>query len=110
MRLGPLLLLAFFLWPALAHAHSTLVDVDPPDGSVLAAPPATLRLRFNEPIKPTVVQLVDSRGARRDIAFTTENDTITVTLPPDRWRADKTGSTRMPPSFRNGRESSSRAG
>jgi len=49
-------------------AHAVLVESAPPDGAVLAAAPAEIRLVFNEPVAPVVVRLLDSAG--NDVAGT----------------------------------------
>ena len=65
-----------------ASAHASLVSVEPSDGSVLAATPKTVQLRFNEPVTPAVISLVDASGkARGDIAIRAVDQTITLTLP-----------------------------
>jgi copper transport protein len=46
--------------PALAHA--VLLGTDPADRDVLAAVPATIALRFNEPVRLVVLRLLDASG------------------------------------------------
>jgi copper transport protein len=78
--LATLLLIVGFATSALAHA--SLVSAEPADGSVLAAAPNTVRLRFNEPVTPAVISLVDASGkARGDVAIRVADETITLTLP-----------------------------
>jgi copper transport protein len=63
-------------------AHASLVSVEPADGSVLATAPKTVQLRFNEPITPAVISLIDASGkTRSDVAVHAVDQTITMTLP-----------------------------
>jgi copper transport protein len=65
-----------------AFAHASLVATEPRDGSMLAQAPKTVQLRFNEPVTPAVIRLIDSEGTTRDDAIVrTVNDTIAITLP-----------------------------
>jgi copper transport protein len=62
-RLARLLFLLLFLAaPTLALAHAQLIASQPADGSVVAAPPATLTLTFNEPVSPITVKLARPDG------------------------------------------------
>ncbi len=45
-----------------AWAHAALVTVEPPDGAILAQAPAVLKLTFNEPVAPLVMQLIGPSG------------------------------------------------
>jgi copper transport protein len=49
-----------------ARAHAVLVEAEPEDGASLAESPAELRLRFNEPVTPLAVRLLDGEG--REVA------------------------------------------
>jgi copper transport protein len=65
-----------------AFAHASLVATEPRDGSMLAQAPKTVQLRFNEPVTPAVIRLIDSDGRTRDDAIVrTVNDTVGITLP-----------------------------
>ncbi|MEA2837687.1 MAG: copper transport protein [Bradyrhizobium sp.] len=65
-----------------AFAHASLVATEPRDGSMLAQAPKTVQLRFNEPVTPAVIRLIDSDGTIRDDAVVRAVDeTIDVTLP-----------------------------
>jgi copper transport protein len=76
---APLLLLCI---STNAFAHASLVATEPRDGSMLAQAPTTVQLRFNEPITPAVIRLIDSDGRTRDDAIVrTVNETIAITLP-----------------------------
>ena len=66
-----------------ALAHATLVAAEPADGSVVAQPPKTLQLRFNEAVTPAVVSLIDAAGKTRDVSVRTADQTVMVTLPDD---------------------------
>ncbi|MEA2939909.1 MAG: copper transport protein [Bradyrhizobium sp.] len=65
-----------------AFAHASLVATEPRDGSMVAQTPKTVRLRFNEPVTPAVIRVIDSDGTtRNDTAVEAVNDTIEITLP-----------------------------
>jgi copper transport protein len=67
---------------ASACAHASLVSTEPRDGSMVAQAPKTVRLRFNEPVTPAVVRVIDSDGTtRNDAAVHAINETIDITLP-----------------------------
>jgi copper transport protein len=59
-RLGAALALA--LAAGAAWPHASLVDTSPADGARLEAPPAEVVLRFDEPVTPTAVRLLDGSG------------------------------------------------
>jgi len=74
------------LWLALAQAshafaHASLMRAEPADGAVLAQPPPTLRLTFNEPVSPLIFRLIDPIGETISPAVAAENTTITLTPP-----------------------------
>jgi len=49
---------------------------------MMAEAPKTVRLRFNEPVRPAAVKLIDGQGRVRDDAVVSaHNDTIEITLP-----------------------------
>lgn len=52
------LLLALQLGASSAHAHASLLETQPSDGTVLNQAPATVTLRFNEPVAPLAFKLV----------------------------------------------------
>jgi copper transport protein len=63
-------------------AHASLVAIEPADGSVVAQAPKTVQLRFNEPVAPAVIRLIDAEGRTRDDASVrADGDTIVITLP-----------------------------
>ncbi|WGS17108.1 MULTISPECIES: CopD family protein [unclassified Bradyrhizobium] len=80
-RLAALLLAAYLA--TAAHAHAVLVGTEPADGSVLAAAPKTVVLRFNEAVAPTAVSLLDATGKPRDVAIQAVDQSVLVTLPAD---------------------------
>jgi len=78
--------LATLLWivciATAAWAHASLVATEPADGSVLAAAPKTVQLRFNEPVTPAVISLIDTAGRTRDgVAVSAVDQTVTLKLP-----------------------------
>ena len=62
-----------------ASAHASLVSTEPSDGSVLAAAPKTVELRFNEPVTPAVITVIDAAGKTRGDVTVAAMDKI-VTL------------------------------
>ena len=78
------LALALIVEAGPAYAHAALVEATPADGSLEKTAPREVRLRFNEPVSPVVVHLVDARGVRRrDVHFETRESTIVIHLPHD---------------------------
>nr|WP_222531892.1 copper resistance protein CopC [Azospirillum sp. 412522] len=77
-----LVLLATF--PRSSLAHAVLMESVPADGASLTAAPASVTLRFNEPVTPIRVQLLDQQ--RRDMAdpqsAVAENGSVRLALPP----------------------------
>ena len=75
---------AFFLVVGQACAHAALMKSTPADGSVVASAPAEIRLRFNEPVSPVVVRLLDAKGSeRRDIHVEARDTVIAIRVPTD---------------------------
>jgi copper transport protein len=65
-----------------ASAHASLVSAEPNDGSMMSQAPKTVRLRFNEPVTPVAVRLIDAEGrARDDAPVSVADDTVVITLP-----------------------------
>jgi copper transport protein len=65
-----------------AFAHASLVATEPRDGSMVAQAPKVVRLRFNEPVMPTVIRVIDAEGRTRDDATVhAVDETIEITLP-----------------------------
>ncbi len=85
--------LVFMAGPAMAHA--SLVSADPADGAVVDAAPAMVRLRFNEPVAPAVIRLIDAQGGNRDIAVHAHDEVIDIVLPAALPRGTQTVSYRI---------------
>lgn len=66
-----------------ASAHATLVSAEPAEGSVLAQPPKTLHLRFNEAVAPAVVSLIDAAGKTREVTTRATDQSLFIALPDD---------------------------
>lgn len=88
-------LLAGLMFSAAASAHSELRRADPPHRAVLAAPPAELRLVFNEPVQVTTFRLLDAAGQahalRRDGDPSPSREEVAVPatpVPPGSWRIE----------------------
>jgi copper transport protein len=64
-----------------AFAHASLVRAEPADGAVLAKPPPTLRLTFNEPVSPLVIRLIAPSGEVISPEVAAENNTVALTPP-----------------------------
>src|SRR6476619_5110325 len=56
-----------------ALAHASLIRAEPADGAVLAQPPPTLRLTFNEPVSPLIIRLIAPSGELISPAVAAEN-------------------------------------
>jgi len=66
-----------------AFAHATLLSALPAEGVTLPAPPATMRLDFNEPVSPLVMRLVRPTGQVATLTnVTAENKSVNIG-PPD---------------------------
>lgn len=57
-----LVLLAAAAHPTNAQAHASLIRSEPADRAVVAQPPASFKLTFNEPVSPLLLRLVDPTG------------------------------------------------
>jgi len=67
-----------------AWAHSALISVEPPSGSMLAAAPKAVELRFSEAVTPGAIRLIDGAGrARDDVRISASGETISVAMPAD---------------------------
>jgi copper transport protein len=63
-------------------AHASLVSVEPADGSVVVQAPRMVRLRFNEPVAPAEIKLIDAEGrVREDAVVDARGDVIEISLP-----------------------------
>src|SRR6202046_5388769 len=84
MRLitGLAFLLSVLCFTTGASAHASLVSTEPSDGSMMSQAPKSVRLRFNEPVTPASIKLIDAEGrTREDVTVNAHDDTIEVTLP-----------------------------
>jgi methionine-rich copper-binding protein CopC len=59
---GLLMLLALLIDLPQAAAHAVLLDRFPAENEVLTAGPGEVRLRFNEPVTPVLVRVLDQSG------------------------------------------------
>jgi copper transport protein len=76
--LGVLLCL-LALSPGPATAHAVLIEAQPGDGERLDRSPAEFVLRFNEPVVPVAVRLLDARGGEiPGVAVETRGETLVV--------------------------------
>lgn len=85
-RLAALILSLILLLPVpSALAHALLVDATPGDGAVIPQAPAQVKLRFNEPVTPVVLRVLDTDGhpIADNVPSGPEADTLTLTLPAD---------------------------
>ena len=69
------LLLAF---ATTAIGHSAGVTTTPDDGAVLDAPPEEIRIRFDQPIRITLVRLTDDGGEAYDVTYARGEATKTL--------------------------------
>lgn len=66
-----------------ASAHASLVSTDPAEGEVLAAPPDTVTLTFDEPVSLVAEGLLayDAAGERVDVDAGAQGEVVTGDLP-----------------------------
>jgi copper transport protein len=85
MRLvaGLAALLSVLCFATDVSAHASLVSSEPVDGSVLAKAPRTVLLRFNEPVTPAEIKLIDAEGRARDDTAVSAHDAIVEIRLPD---------------------------
>ncbi|MBL8831342.1 MAG: copper resistance protein CopC/CopD, partial [Rhodospirillales bacterium] len=84
MRLLALLMLLLVALPGQPAAHSVLLSSEPADGAVLEAAPSRIELRFNEPVVPVSLRIVDGNGAARAVsgdAIRSDDGRVTLALP-----------------------------
>lgn len=65
--MGGLVLLIGLIWTPAVYAHASLVATTPAAGSVLSQAPTTVHLRFNEPVAPLVMKLIQPDGTVLDL-------------------------------------------
>ena len=86
MRLvaGLVTLLSVLGFASGAFGHASLISTEPGDGSMLSQAPKTVRLRFNEPVAPASIKLIDSTGkVREDVSVGTQGNVVEINLPDD---------------------------
>ncbi len=67
-----------------AFGHASLISTEPGDGSIMSQAPKTVRLRFNEPVTPASIKLIDGAGtARHDVSFSAHDNVVEINLPDD---------------------------
>jgi copper transport protein len=66
-----------------ARAHAVLLETQPADRAILVDPPSEVRLRFNEIVAPTLVQILDAGGELVAGAgpFSAKDTTVILPLP-----------------------------
>lgn len=63
-------------------AHAMLLETYPPDGASLSVAPSEIVLRFNEPVVPVALRLLDARGADlATAAARAENNEVRLEVP-----------------------------
>jgi copper transport protein len=79
-----------------AFGHASLISTEPSDGSMMSQAPKTVRLRFNEPVAPASIRLIDGEGRTRDdVSVNAHDDTIEIGLPNDLPRGTQVVSYRV---------------
>jgi copper transport protein len=84
MRLvaGLAILLSILGFATGAFGHASLISSEPSDGSMLSQAPKTVRLRFNEPVTPASIKLIDGTGrARDDVSVSAHDSVVEISLP-----------------------------
>jgi copper transport protein len=67
-----------------ASAHAALVAVEPASGSIVAAAPKSVELRFNEAVTPGAIRLIDPAGkVRQEARVSAFGEIISVAVPQD---------------------------
>ena len=74
-------LLATLCLAGAANAHAVLVATEPGDGSLLTQQPGTVHLRFNEPVAPAAVSLIDAAGKSREVTEHVVGPSVVIALP-----------------------------
>ena len=79
------LLLSATGFAPMACAHAVLTGTAPADREVLAAPPESVVLRFNEPVTPIAVRVIDGSGRTLNSIHGIEavNNDVNIALPAD---------------------------
>ena len=84
-RLALICGLALILSSGAAHAHAVLIESQPADGAVLREAPREVVLRFNEPVAPVMLRVLDieAKAIADGSQARIENETLRLALPPD---------------------------
>jgi copper transport protein len=82
---GIILSLAMWLcMVVIAHAHASLHLTEPRDGAVVAAPPASIKLYFSEPVTPTRLTLTMPDGGSSALdRFAASGNSVEIEAPKD---------------------------
>lgn len=75
--------LFLFALPLPAAAHAGLIEVQPEDGTRLESAPPEVTLRFNEPVTPISLRLIDEGGQERALVPVSAGETLRAALPAD---------------------------
>src|ERR1700744_1562650 len=67
-----------------AFGHASLISTEPGDGSMLSQAPKIVRLRFNKPVAPASIKLIDGTGkVREDVSVGAKDNEVEIGLPDD---------------------------
>jgi len=83
---APLLALALCIFIApVVWAHAVLLETSPQDGARLDVAPREAWLRFNEPVNPVAVRVLDAGGEAVTVpdAIASDGETLRIALPDD---------------------------
>ena len=64
-----------------AFAHASLISAHPGEGVVIDSQPHNVQLRFNEPVTPIVMRLIDARGNSHSLTTISRGDIVEALLP-----------------------------
>lgn len=78
---GVLMLFVVLLSAGSAFAHASLLSVAPADGVIVATPPTTLTLDFNEPVSPIILRLVAPDGRGTPLGFSLDGPRVVMPAP-----------------------------
>lgn len=85
LLLGCVAVASFALPAEPVSAHAQVLTISPPNGAVLASPPATVAVSFNEPVDASAkVQLLDATGKLVPAALTAAKTLDAFTLRPNK--------------------------
>lgn len=69
-RICTCLTVLVFTLSGFASAHSTKERTEPADGAVLPAPPSSIGMTFDMPMRVTMIKLTDSNGDEHNVTRT----------------------------------------